>query len=206
MIRYSGLSATTWILRILVLISVVLITACENDEIIKPQAQSEPTEPPLPVREWFPSPKHRQQPTIYMPVPATQQPPAMAPPHYQGNVVQQPWGIATQQPVYSAPQPVYQSQPPVNQQQPTMWSGQQPVVTWPQSMAPQYQYYAPRPWGTPTQPDSSQGAAESTDTWPQGSNMAPWGWGTQGTGNNSYWVIPGQTGQPPGAAYYGSVW
>lgn len=205
MIRNSGLSATTWILRLLILISVALISACENDEIIKPQAQPETTEPPLPVREWYPAPKHRQQPTIYMPVPATQQPPAMAPPHYPGSVVQQPWGIPTQQPVYRAPQPVYQSQPPVNQRQPTVWSGQQPVVIWPQPMTPQYQY-ATRPWGASTQPDSSRGTTGSTDAWPQGNNMAPWGWGTQGNGNNSYWVTPGQTGQPPGTAYYGSVW
>jgi len=209
MIRYSGLSATTWILRILILVSVALISACENDEIIKPQVQSETTEPALPVREWYPAPKHRQQPMRYVPVPAPQQPAAMAPPLYQGNVVQQPWGIATQQPVYSTPQPVYQSQPPVNQQQPTVWSGQQPVVIWPQPMTPQYQYqyqYAPRPWGTLTQPNSSRGGAVTTDAWPQGSNMTPWGWGTQGSGNNSYWVTPGQTGQAPGTAYYGSVW
>jgi hypothetical protein len=71
-----------------------------------------------------------------VPVPATQQPFVMSPPAYQGNAVQQPWGISAQQPVYSAPQPVYQAQPPVTQQQPSVWSGQQPVIMWPQPVAP----------------------------------------------------------------------
>ena len=211
MTYFSGLSETTWILRFLILISVTLISACENDEIIKPEILSEPSEPPLPVREWYPAPKHRQQPTVYVPVPATQQPFVMSPPAYQGNAVQQPWGISAQQPVYSAPQPVYQAQPPVTQQQPSVWSGQQPVIMWPQPVAPQYQpqyqpqyRYTPRPWGSVAEPNNNPDSPVSTDAWPQGGYMAPWG--TPATGGNSYWTTPGQTGQLPGTANYGSVW
>ncbi len=71
MIQYSVPFETTWILRILLLISVALISACENEDIIKPQSQTEPSEPPLPVSEWYPAPKHRQQPAVYAPVPAS---------------------------------------------------------------------------------------------------------------------------------------
>ena len=155
--HYSGLSEITWILRFMILISVTLISACENEEITKPQTQPEPAEQPLPVREWYPTPKHRQQPMVYVPVPATQQQPVMTTPAYQWNAVQQPWGVPAQQPMYSAPQPVYQAQPPVTQyQQPQVWTGQQPVVTMPQSVAPQYQnqpqyQYTPRPWGSVTE-------------------------------------------------------
>jgi len=194
------------------LISVTLISACENEEITKPQTQSEPSEPPLPVREWYPAPKYRQQPGMYVPVPAIQQQPVMAPPAYQGNVVQQPWGLPAQQPVYSAPQPVYRFQPPVTQyQQPQVWANQQPLVTLPQTVTPQYQYqYVPRPWGGLTEPNSNQNPAVATDTWPsgaasQGGYLAPWG--VPATGTNSYYgVTPGQTGQVPGTVYYGDVW
>jgi len=220
MIQHSGFSETTWILKFLLLISVALISACENEEITKPQTQLEPSEPPLPVREWYPAPKHRQQPMVYVPVPALQQQPVMTPPAYQGNVVQQPWGIPAQQSVYIAPQPVYQAQPPVTQyQQPQVWASQQPLVTTPQTVAPQYQYqyqyqpqyqYVPRPWGGSTEPNSNQNPAVSTDTWPsgaasQGSYLAPWG--VPATGTNSYYgVTPGQTGQVPGTVHYGDVW
>lgn len=203
MIHNSGLSEITWILRILLLFSFILTSACGNDEITKPQVQPEATEPPLPVRDWYPSPRHRQQPGIYVPFPVTQQPLA---PAYQGNVVQQPWDTTAQQPVYSAPQILYQAQPLVNQQQPAFWSGQQPVVIVPQPMAPQYQYqYSPRPWGGVMAPNNNgDAAAAATDAWPQGGYMAPWG--APGTGSSGYWLTPGQTGQAPGTAYYGSVW
>jgi hypothetical protein len=202
MIYNSGLSEIRWILRILLLFSFILISACGNDEITKPQVQPEATEPPLPVRDWYPSPKHLQQPRVYVPVPITQQPLA---PAYQGNVVQQPWGTTAQQPVYSAPQTVYPAHPSANQQQPMVWSSQQPMVVVPQTMAPQYQYqYSPRPWGDMTQQNNSGPAAGATDAWPQTGYMTPWD--TQGTGSSGYWLTPGQTGQTPGTAYYGTVW
>ena len=210
MIQYSGFSEITWMLRFLLLISVTLVSACENKEITKPQTQLEPSEPPLPVREWYPAPKHRQQPMVYVPVPALQQQPVMAPPAYQGDAVQQPWGIPAQQPVFSTSQPVHQTQPPVTQyQQPQVWTGQQPV-------APQYQYqyqpqyqYVPRPWGSLAEPNSNRNSSASTDAWPQGgypqgSYLAPWA--TPGTGSHSYGGAPGQTGQVPGTVYYGYEW
>ena len=158
MIQHSGSFETTWILRFLFIISVALISACENDEIIKPQTQSEPSEPSLPVREWYPTSKYRQQPTAYAPVPATQPQTVMAPPIYQGNVVQQPWGVPAPIPVYSAPQIMYQPQMPGTQyQQPQVWTGQQPYAPLPQPVPPQYQY-VPRPWGSLAEPNSNQGS------------------------------------------------
>jgi hypothetical protein len=190
MIQRSVPFETTWILRILLLISVALISACENEDIIRPQPQTEPSEPPLPVSEWYPAPKHRQQPMMYAPVPAPQQQqPVMAPPAYQGNVAQQPWGIPAQQPVYSAPQ--------VNQYQPSVWAGQQPAATWPQPVVPQYQY-VPRPWGNVTEPGSNRNSNVSTETWPQGGYVvAPWGVPQSGgTGSGA------TAGQAPGTVYY----
>ena len=222
MIQHSGFSETTWILRFLLLISVTLISACENEEITKPQPQLEPAESPLPVREWYPAPKHRQQqPMVYVPVPTIPQQSVMGLPAHQWNAVQQPWSVPAQQPVYSAPQPVYQVQPSVTQyQQPQVWTGQQPVFTLPQPVVPQYQYqyqpqyqYVPRPWGNVTEPNSTQNPAVSTDAWPantwpqgsypQGSYLSPWS--VPATGS-SYGVIPGQAGQMPGTTNYGAVW
>jgi len=204
MIQRSGSYKTTWVLKFLLLISVSLISACENDEIVKPQTQSEPSEPPLPVREWYPAPKQRQQATVYVPVPATQQQPVMAPPAYQGYVVQQPWGTPASQPMYAAPQVVYQPQPPGTQyQQPQVWITQPPVATMPQPVTPryqpqyqpqyQYQYqYVPRPWGSLTEPNNNQNPAVSTETWPQGGYISPWGAPVTGSNNNE--------------VYYGNVW
>jgi len=207
MMQHSRFSVTTWILRFLFLISVTLISACENDEIIKPQTEPEPTESPLPVREWYPAPKHRQQPMGYVPVPTTQQQPVMPPPAYQGNSVQQPWGIPAPQPVYSAPQPVYQTQQPVTQyQQPSVWTAQQPLATMPQPVAPQYQYqpYVQRPWGSLTAPNSNRNSARPTDAWPQGGYSAPWG--VPESGSHGYGATTGQTGLVPGTVYYGYEW
>lgn len=206
MIQSSGFSETTWILRFLLLISVTLISACENKEITKPHTQPEPSEPPLPVSEWYPAPKHRQQPMVYVPVPARQQQPVMAPPVYQGNAVQQPWGLPAQQPVYRTPQPVYQAQPPVNQyQQPQVWTGQPPVVTMPQPVAPQYQpqyQYVPRPWGSLTEPNSNRNS--STGAWPEAGDSAPWS--MPESGSHGYGATGGQAGQVPGTVYYNYEW
>jgi len=198
MIHHSVSFNTTWILRFLLLISVALLSACENEENIRPQIQSEPSEPPLPVREWYPTPKHRQQPTAYVLVPATQSQPVMAPSAYPRNSVQQSWG--------SAPQGVYPEQPPAYQYQQTpVWPGQQPGATYQQPTAPQYQYqYTPRPWGSMTGPNSNQNSNVSTETWPQGGYAAPWS--MPQTGGNLGGAPAGQPWQPPGAVYYDSNW
>ena len=195
MIQYSVSFKTTWILRLLLLISVALLSACENEENIRPQTQSEPAEAPLPVREWYPAPKHRQQPTAYAPAQATQLQPVMAPSAYPGNNVQQPRGV-------------YPAQPPVYQyQQPPVWPGQQPGATYQQPVAPQYQYqyqYTPRPWGSMTGPNSNQNPNVSTETWPQGGYVAPWS--MPQTGGNVGGVPAGQPGYVPGTVYYDSNW
>lgn len=208
MIQLSGSFKTTWIwiLRFLLLTSITLISACENDEIIKPQTQSEPSEAPLPVREWYPTSKYRQQPTAYAPVPTRQPQTMMAPPAYQGNVVQQPWGVPAPTPVYSTPQPVYQQQMPATRyQQPQVWTGQQSTPQMQQPAAPRYQpQYVPRPWGSLTEPNSNQGTAFSTQTWPQGGYNTPWGVPVTGNTYNGSSTAP--TSQVPGTVYYGNVW
>ena len=201
MIHHSVSFNTTWILRFLLLISVALLSACENEENIRPQTQPEPSEPPLPVVEWYPTPKHRQQPTAYVPVPAaTQLQPVMAPSAYQGSSVQQPWG--------GAPQVIYQAQPPVNQyQQPPVWPSQQPGTTYQQPAAPQYQYQyqqTPRPWGSMTGPNSNRNSNVSTETWPQGGYVAPWS--MPQTGGYAGGAPAGQPGQAPGTVYYDTNW
>ena len=201
MIQHSVSFKTTWILRLLLLISVTLISACENEENIRPQTPSEPAEEPLPVREWYPAPKHRQRPTAYAPAQATQLQPVMAPSANPGSSVQQPWG--------SAPQGVYPAQTPVYQyQQPPVWPGQQPGATYQQPIAPQYPYqyqYTPRPWGSPTQPNSNQNSNIPTEAWPQGGYAAPWS--VPPTGGNVSGAPAGQQGQvPPGTVYYDTHW
>jgi hypothetical protein len=202
MIQYSVPFETTWLLRILLLISVALLSACENEDVIKPQSQPEPADKPLPVSEWYPTPKHRQQPTVYVPVPAAQQQPVMTSPGYQGNVVQQPWGTPAQQPIYySAPQPVYPAQPQLNpyQQPQPVWSGQQPTSSWQLPVVPQYQY-APRPWGNVTAPGGTRDSNTSTEAWPQGGYVVtPWGAPPPGSLSGG---ATGQAGQVPGTIYY----
>ena len=203
MIQSSVSFEATWILRILLFISVALTSACEKEDIIKPQSQPEPSEPSLPVSEWYPSPKHRQQPAVYVPVPAAQQPPVMASPANQGYAVQQPWTLPAQPPVYyTAPVPVYPVSPQVNQaQQPPVWAGQQPAASWPQPVVPQYQY-TPRPWGDVTSaPRTNQNSNASTESWPQGGYVvSPWGVPISGSSGSG--VPQGQAGQVPGSIYY----
>jgi hypothetical protein len=200
MIQSSVSFETTWILRILLLISVALTSACENEDIIKPQSQPEPSEPSIPVREWYPTPKHRQQPATYVPVPAAQQPSVMAPAR-QENTVQEPWTIPAQQPMYYvAPVPVYPGPPQVNQpQQPPVWAGQQPAASWPQPAAPQYQY-TPRPWGDVSTAPTGQNPNASTGTWSQGGFVVtPWGTPIPGSSG----VTNGPPVRPvPGSIYY----
>lgn len=201
MIQHSVSFKATWILRFQLLISIALISACENEEITRPQTQPEPSEAPLQVREWYPAPKHRRQPTAYVPPTATQLQPVMAPAANQWNSIQQPWGTATQQPVYSAPQYVSPAQPAGSQyQQPSVWAGQQP-------MAPRYQYqYAPRPWGSITEPNSQQNAPVSTDAWPQGGYGYSAPWGVPQTGGYVGGAPAVQPGQVPGTVYYDTNW
>jgi|GEM_PF-2463854 len=202
MIQSSVPYKATWILRILLFTSVALTSACEKEDIIKPQLQPESSEPSLPVSEWYPTPKHRQQPAAYVPVPAAQQPPVKSSSAYQGNTVQQPWGVPAQQPMYyTAPVPVYPVPPQVYQaQQPPVWSGQQPAASWPQPVAPQYQY-APRPWGNVTAPAANQDSNASTETWSQGGYVVT-PWGMPIPGSNGSGVTEGQAGRVPGSIYY----
>jgi hypothetical protein len=208
MIQFSGAFRAIWISRCLFFISIALISACDNEEIIKPQEQTKATEPALPVREWYPAPKHtRQQPLVYAPAP-TQQQPVMSAPAYQGSVAPQPWTVPAPQTVYGAPPIAYQPPPVTQYQPPEVWMTQQPVTATPQQAQPRYpsyQYqYDPRPWGSVNEPNSNQRSTQATETWPQGSYISPWG--IPATGNPYNGSPVENTGQAPRTIYYGDGW
>ena len=71
MIPATGLSVNTIVLRTIILSTVALLGACDDvDEPVKQDTQTEVMESPLPVKEWYPSPKHMQQPQAYSQPPA----------------------------------------------------------------------------------------------------------------------------------------
>jgi len=223
MIPAAGLSANTIVLRAIFLSTVALLGACDDaDEPVKQQIQAEDSEPPLPVQEWYPRPKHRPQSQAYSHSPAIQ-PRQMMPSQSSGQeaVSQQPWTVTVPQPAYKQQQPVYTHQQPVIVYQlpqpaaPPQYSGwtyQQPVTqpsqSWSQTqqVVPGYQVqpvvpgyqYVPRPWGDVT------GAIENnhnnhtdvySETWPPTT-----------TGGGYKWGNTGQQGAVPPGVYYGNVW
>lgn len=161
---------TGWVFLVCI---ALLAGACSDDTpVSEPEtdAKTAAQQPELPVREWYPTPKHARPRITISPAPAqvpmTQQPSSKAMP-----VPQQQWNMQPQP--YVTPQPPAQwngsvqhySQPPV----------QQPVT--PQ----QYQYvnpyqHDPRPWGSV--PNSSQqGTARDY-------------WGTPVSPGGQYYVYP----------------
>ena len=203
MMPATGLSASTIIPRAIILSVVIFLGACDDDDKpVRQQPQTAATEAPLPVREWYPTPKHRQ------PTYAGQFQPVMPPQTYgQGAVMQQPWGVPPQ-PVASQPQqPWGWSQQPVMQppQQPWGWS-QQPVMQPPQPqtqpVVPVYQY-TNRPWGDPTVATDNKHTNTYSETWPPGSYS--WQGGAPTSGGYTGWGT-GPTGAVPYNSYYGNVW
>lgn len=162
--------------------------ACSDDATLEEQ-ESEATadaeqKAALPVREWYPTPKHAPPRIVITPSrPEARQQPLQQQP-YSSVPAQQQW--QTLPPAYTAPQPA---------QPQTPWGGT--VYQWPSpvqqpGMPQQYQYtypyqYEQRPWGSvpPTaerrQPDTSQ------YSWPQGGNGY---WGTPMYGGGQYYVYP----------------
>ena len=220
MIQYDGSFDAKWALFFLLFILASLISACGSNEAIDSQVETEPEEPPLTAREWYPTSKYQQQaPTAYAPA-ATPSAPVMTAPAATGVASQQPWAVNAPQPVYVAPQVVYQVQPqPLQQgQQPSVWGTPAPPVTqqpqgyWyqpaPQAQQqPGYYYYQPvqRPWGNTTQPADPQRSAITTDAWPQGGYVvAPWG--VPATGFNGSGAATGQVVQPQWQPNYGQPW
>lgn len=154
------------------LVCVLLFTgACSDDApVSEPETKAaiDPQRQALPVREWYPTPKHAKPRIPVAPV----QPPARIPMTQQPSFTTAP---ATQQQGSMRPQP-YVFQPAV--QPPTQWNGavqhwQAPVQQ--PAMPQQYPYqYNQRPWGNI--PDSrgrkQPGAAQNSDQ--QGSAADYW--------------------------------
>ena len=133
--------ATIWIL---VLFLSLAGTGCSDDEPIEPEPQEKAGTVPKPVvREWYPTPKHAQQPSSMFPM---QQPMTARP-----GTLYQP-APAQQQPQVIIVQPAYQTPYAQPQQQAVPWP--QPAYTPQQQYVPQYQpgyqpqfQYGQRPWG-----------------------------------------------------------
>lgn len=212
MIHEAGLSANIVVLRVILLFTVALLSACDDDDkLVEQQTETVAKEPPLPVKEWYPSPKHMQQPRAYM-HPSAIQPRQMMPaqPLNQGAVSQQPWAVTVPQAVYPQPSPVIvypapQYAPPA---QHWGWTYQQPAVQAPQPWSPAqpvvpgYQY-VPRPWGNISGANDNRQADTYSDSWSPNSYYSPGG--APAGGSNNIWGT-GQYGTVPYGGYYGNVW
>lgn len=212
MIPATGLSVNTIVLRTIFLSTVALLGACDDvDEPVKQETQTEAMESPLPVKEWYPSPKHMQQPQAYSQPPAHQyrqmtpvQPPA------QGSVSQQTWALPVQQPVYTQQPPVivYQLPQYAAPAQQQAWTYQQPAVQpsqpWSptQQLVPGYQY-VPRPWGNVAGPNDNRQTDAYSESWPPNSYYSPGGV-PAGGGDNTWGT--GQYGTVPSSGHYRKVW
>lgn len=191
--------ATIWIL---VLFLSLAGTGCSDDEPIEPEPQEKAGTVPKPVvREWYPTPKHAQQPSSMFPM---QQPMTARP-----GTLYQP-APAQQQPQVIIVQPAYQTPYAQPQQQAVPWP--QPAYTPQQQYVPQYQpgyqpqfQYGQRPWGETgsygqsrtAQPAS--GGQQQTFGVPYGTPQVPAGGAYPGWG-----VSP--PGTIPANPYPGSVW
>jgi len=209
MIQRNESSNTTRLVSALLLFSLVFVNACGGDEVVENSIQTVPAEAPLPVREWYPSVKVRQYASPYAPVPVMQQAPlGMPPPGYP--VTRQ----AVPRPVYNSAWPVYPQFPPQPQTNPASgWTAIQPAVIAPaptywqlprtaqQPAQPNYQY-VPRPWGEPVPADPNR-TVISTDSWPQGGYVLPWGTAPPGSDANA---VTGGAEQQPWSVYQGYAW
>ena len=219
MTHEAGLSTNIVVLRVILIFTAALLSACANDDkLVEQQTEIEAEEAPLPVREWYPTPKHMQQPQAYI-HPSAIQPGQMMPaqPPNQGAVSQQPWAVKVPQAVYTQPSPVIVYQAPqyapqapqyAPQAQQWGWTYQQPAVqapqpwTWTQPVVPGYQN-VPRPWGDITGANNNRQADTYSGNWPQNSYYAPGG--APASGSHNVWGT-GQYGTVPPGVYYGNVW
>ena len=167
---------TGWMFLVCV---VLLAGACSDDgPVSEPEtkAATASRQQPLPVREWYPTPKHAKPRIAIAPaqIPMNQQPSFNTAP-----VHQQQWNMQPQPYVYS--QPV---------QPPTQWGGavqhgQAPVQQ--PAMPQQYQYvnpyqYGQRPWGSV--PNNGQ----------QGTTTDYWNTPAYGSGQYNVYPAPGMPG------------
>jgi hypothetical protein len=180
MIPGTGLSANTVVVRIIFLFfTVALLGACDDDNgPVKQQVQGKASEPSLPVKEWYPRPKHMSQPQTYFRQPVTQPQQMMSSQSpNQGAVSQGTWAMPATQPVYTQPPPVI------------VYQGQQ---------------YVPRPWGDPAGADVKKQTNVYSETWPPNNYYSPGGVPATGGGYTGW--DTGQYGAVPSTGYYGNVW
>ena len=189
--------------RSLILFAVVLISACDDDKPDNKQdATAAPATEPLPVKEWYPTPRHQQAPRGFAQSPAPAVTQARMPAHYGAQAVQQPW-TGVPQVVYIYPQVAGQPQLH-NSMSPWQYSVPQPVVPQPYPAAPAYQY-AHQPWGLPpvTINNHNPGTNTSGNAWQQTGSVPQWG--SPATNNYPGWG-PGQYGVAPDVNTSGYVW
>jgi hypothetical protein len=175
---------TGWLFLVCVLLCV---GACgDEDPLENSEVEPEASPPPLPVREWYPTPKHSTPRRVYVPVPSS--PPPRQQPAYSAATRQQQRGMTP---------PAYTNQQAAPQPQ---WGGgaatqwQSPVRQQPQ----QYQFVYPyqfeqRPWGAPGVANQSQ-STTGQGSWPQ-NGSSQWGMpaydGHSGWGTDPYNGYPG---------------
>jgi len=154
----AGFFANTFVLRVILLFTIVLLGACgQSEKTVREDVQAEAEVVPLAVRQWYPNPKHMSRPQGGFTPPVNQQFPSIPPQSVnQGYASQAPWPAAAQQPGYVQPSPVivFQGQQYVPAQSQQGWGYQPPATqsTQPWQLPQQpFAVFAPqygqRPWG-----------------------------------------------------------
>ena len=171
----TGSFARKQLFRSLILFTVVLISACDDDKPDnKQEADVAPTAEPLPVKEWYPTPKHQQVRRGFAQAPAPAATQANVAPSYGTPPVQQSW-TGVPQVIYVFPQTAGQPQL-YNSTQPWQYSMPQQVVPQSYQAVPSYQY-AQQPWGLPpvTINNNAPGMNTSGNVWQQPGVIPQWG-------------------------------
>jgi hypothetical protein len=210
----AGLSANTFVTRVIFLFTVALLTACgQSEKPVRQEAQAETADAPLAVSDWYPTPKHKPGFQGSFSSPMNQQSAQMhSRPANQANAQSQPWSVAPQQPAYVQQPPViiFQGQEYVPAQPQQRWSYQQPVAQptqpWYQSQQPYAvpgSAYVQRPWGNATSAEDQSQSNASLESWPPGNIYAPArtpaAGGYPANSGGQYWTVPP-------ANYYGNAW
>ena len=188
---------TGWLFLVCVLL---YVSACGDDVPLEKTEVEPEAPPPIPVREWHPSPKHSPPRSVYVPVPSA--PPPRQQPAYDAATMQQQRGMTP--PAYTgrqaAPQPQWGGGAATQWPSPVRQQPQQPAM--PQQYQNVYPYqYDPRPWGgTPGAVYDNQSTTGQT-SWPQNGSYQ---WGVPSYGGQSGWGTGTYNGYPgTGAPGYG---
>jgi hypothetical protein len=203
----AGLSANTFVTRVIFLFTVALLTACGQSEIpVRQETLVETAVAPLVETEWHPTPRHAPGLQGSFAAPLNQNVAQAQPqPANQAYGQSHQWSGAPQQPVYAQPPPVivFQGQEYVPAQSQQPWSYQQPVPGPTQPWYQQQQPYVQRPWGNTSSAEDQGQSNTSQQSWPQGNFYAPVRTpaadGYPAYNSEQYWTAPP-------ANYYGNVW